>query len=44
MIGPLPTRRENKYVVTLNYFSKRPEAVPLLDKTAAGVALILFRF
>ena len=44
MIGPLPTtRRGNKFVVTLvDYFSKWPEAAPLPDKTAAGVALFLY--
>ena len=44
LIGPLPaTSRGNKYVVTLvDYFSKWPEAAPLPDKTAEGVALFLF--
>ena len=40
LIGPLPTTsRGNKYIVTLiDYFSKWPEAAPLPDKTATGVA------
>ena len=44
MIGPLPTtKRGNKFVVTLvDYFSKWPEAAPLPDKTAVGVALFLY--
>ena len=44
LIGPLPeTSRGNKYVVMLvDYFSKWPEAAPLPDKTAEGVALFLF--
>ena len=43
MIGPLPlTKKGNRYIVTLvDYFSKWPEAAPLPDKTAAGVALFL---
>ncbi len=43
LIGPLPTPRGNKYVVTLvDYFSKWPEASPLPDKTATGVALFIY--
>lgn len=44
LIGPLPlTTRGNKYIVTLvDYFSKWPEAAPLPNKTAEGVALFLF--
>ena len=45
LIGPLPrTEQGNRYIVALvDYFSKWPEAAPLLDKTATGVAsLILF--
>ena len=43
LIGPLPTTRGNKYVITLvDYFSKWPEAAPLQDKTAKGVALFLY--
>lgn len=44
LIGPLPTTtRGNKYVITLvDYFSKWPEAAPLQDKTATGVALFLY--
>ena len=44
MIGLLPlTKKGNKYIVTLvDYFSKWPEAAPLPDKTAAGVALFLY--
>ena len=44
LIGPLPTtKNNNKYVVTLvDYFSKWPEAAPLPDKTAAGVAMFLY--
>ena len=44
LIGPLPTTaRGNKYVVTLvDYFSKWPEAAPLKDKTALGVALFIY--
>jgi len=44
LIGPLPkTKRGNKYVITLvHYFSKWPEAEPLPDKTAIGVALFLY--
>ena len=44
MIGPLPlTKKGNKYIVTLvDYFSKWPEAAPLPEKTAAGVALFLY--
>ena len=44
LIGPLPkTSRGNRYVVTLvDYFSKWPEAAPLPDKTAQGIAMFLF--
>ena len=44
MIGPLPlTKKGNRYIVTLvDYFSKWPEAAPLPDKTAPGVALFLY--
>ena len=44
MIGPLPeTERGNKYIITAtDYFSKWPEAAPLQDKTALGVAEFLF--
>ena len=44
-INPLPeTSRGNKYIVTLvDYFSKWPEAEPLPDKSAKGVALFLYR-
>ena len=43
-MGPLPTTvNGNKYVVTLvDYFSKWPEAAPLKDKSAHGVALFLY--
>ena len=37
------TKAGNRYIVTLvDYFSKWPEAAPLKDKSAAGVALFLF--
>ena len=40
-VGPLPeTSRGNKYIITA--FSKWPEAAPLRDKTAVGVADFLF--
>lgn len=44
IVGPLPeTARGNKYIVTAtDYFSKWPEAAPLPDKTALGVANFLF--
>ena len=44
LIGPLPiTPGGNKYIVTMiDYFSKWPEAAPLQDKTAAGVANFIF--
>ena len=44
LVGPLPTTSSgNKYVVTLvDYFSKWPEASPLKDKSANGVALFLY--
>ncbi len=44
-IGPLPvTPKGNKYIVTVtDYFSKWPEAAPLIDKTAIGVANFLFK-
>ncbi len=43
--GPLPvTPRGNKYIATVTYyFSKWPEAAPLFDKTAVGVANFLFK-
>ena len=43
-VGPLPeTPRGNKYIITAtDYFSKWPEAAPLRDKTAVGVADFLF--
>ena len=44
-MGPLPkTAAGNRYIVTLmDYFSKWPEAEPLTDKSAHGVASFLFR-
>ncbi len=44
-IGPLPvTPKGNKYIVTVtDYFSKWPEAAPLIDITAIGVANFLFK-
>ena len=44
LVGPLPeTPRGNKYIITVtDYFSKWPEAAPLQDKTAVGVANFLF--
>ena len=37
------TKAGNRYIVTLvDYFSKWPEAAPLKDKSAAGIALFLF--
>ena len=44
LICPFPmTKAGNRYTVTLvDYFSKWPEAAPLKDKSAAGVALFLF--
>ena len=44
LAGPLPeTSRGNKYIITAtDYFSKWPEAGPLKDKTAIGVADFLF--
>ena len=44
LVGPLPeTIRGNKYIITAtDYFSKWPEAAPLPDKTAVGVANFLF--
>ncbi len=43
--NPLPvTPRGNKYIATVtDYFSKWPEAAPLFDKTAVGVANFLFK-
>lgn len=43
-VGPLPeSRRGYKYIITVtDYFSKWPEAAPLQDKTAVGVADFLF--
>jgi len=45
LIGPLPeTPRGNKYIVMLvDYFSKWPEAEPLPNKSAKGVALFLYK-
>ena len=44
LIGPLPTTDSgNRYIVTLvDYFSKWPEAAPLPNKTAVGVASFLY--
>ncbi|KAL5468790.1 hypothetical protein EMCRGX_G029909 [Ephydatia muelleri] len=44
LIGPLPlTAKGNTYIVTLlDYFSKWPEASPLPNKTAIGVANFLY--
>ena len=44
LVGPLPqTDRGNKYIIAAtDYFSKWPEAAPLTDKTAIGVADFLF--
>ena len=44
LIGPLPTTVKGfKYIVTLvDYFSKWPEAAPLVDKRATGVATFLY--
>lgn len=44
LIGPLPTTPSGyKYVITLvDYFSKWPEAAPLKDKSAKGVAMFLY--
>ena len=44
-MGPLPkTAAGNRYIVTaMDYFSKWPEAEPLKDKSAHGVASYLFR-
>jgi len=41
LIGQLPQiKKGNKYIFTLvDYLSKWPEAAPLPDKTATGVAL-----
>ena len=40
----LKHHRAYKYVITLvDYFSKWPEAEPLLDKSAKGVALFLYK-
>ena len=43
-IGPLPrTEQGNRYIVMLlDYFSKWPEAAPLPDKTATGVASFVY--
>ena len=45
LIGPLPeTPRGNKYIVMLvDYFAKWPEAEPLPNKSAKGVALFLYK-
>ena len=44
LIGPLPlAAKGNTYIVTLlDYFSKWPEASPLPNKTAIGVANFLY--
>ena len=44
IVGPLPeTVRGNKYIITVtDYFSKWPEAGPLADKSAGGVANFMF--
>ena len=44
LIGPMPeTPRGNKYIITLtDYFSKWAEAAPLPDKTAVGVAKLIY--
>ena len=44
IVGPLPeTVRGNKYIITVtDYFSKWPEAGPLPDKSAVGVANFMF--
>ena len=44
LLGPLPlTAKGNKYIVMLlDYFSKWPEAAPLPNKTAIGVANFLY--
>ena len=37
------TAKGNKYIVTLvDYFSRWPEAADLPDKTAQGVAMLLY--
>ncbi len=45
LIGPLPTTdKGNKYIMTVScLFSKWPEAFPLKDKGAAGIAELLFQ-
>ena len=45
LIGPLPeTSRGNKYILTVSdYFSKWPEATPLSDKSAIGIAEFIFK-
>ena len=45
LIGPLlMTKAGNRYIVTLvDYFSKCPEAAPLKEMSAAGIALFLFQ-
>ena len=44
LIGPLPkTSRGNQYIVTLtDYFTKWAEAAPLPDKSAVGVARLIY--
>ena len=44
-IGPLPTTNSgNKYILTMiDYFSKWPEAAPLPDKSAKGIAALLYQ-
>ena len=45
LIGPLnETPRGNRHIITCtDYFSKWPEAEPLVDKSAEGVAFCLYR-
>ncbi len=45
LIGPLPViPRGNKYILTVScFFSKWPEATPLPNKNATGVAEFLFK-
>lgn len=44
LVGPLPmTQSGNKYIVTLtDYFTKWAEAAPLPNKTAVGVAALIY--
>lgn len=45
LIGPLPrTKSGNRYIITLvDYFSKWPEAAPLINKRADNVAQFLYK-